>query len=183
MPDPISTKKQDLDELLPAVYQELRLLARHYLALERRGHTLRATALVHEAYVRLARSDGTWKNPAALCAAATHAMRRILVDHARARRRQKRGCGTPNISIDEGIQLAAGSPVDLLELDEALERLAQHDPRKSKVIELLFFAGLTYDECATALEMSTATLHRELRMAKAWLCKELSPVVTSRAWQ
>jgi RNA polymerase sigma-70 factor, ECF subfamily len=110
-------------------------------------------------------------------------MRRILVDHARARRRQKRGCGNQNISIEEGIQLTAGSPVDLLELDDALERLAQHDPRKSKVIELLFFGGLTYDECAAALQMSTATLHRELRMAKAWLCKELSPVITSRAAQ
>lgn len=173
--DEISTSTRGLNDLAPAVYQELRSLARRYLARERPDHTLQATALVHEAYVRLARTDSAWQSSRALCGSAAHAMRHILVDHARARRRQKRGSGVPVISLD-GIPTPAGSAPDLLELDEALRRLERHDPRKGRVIELLFFGGLTYDECAAVLDVSPATLHRELRMAKAWLYKELSPI-------
>jgi RNA polymerase sigma factor (TIGR02999 family) len=183
MPDQNSTRKQRLDELIPAVYDELRRRARRYLAVERRSHTLRATALVHEAYVRLAGAEGTWQNQSAFCAAAAHAMRRILVDYARTRGRQKRGCGAPDLSLDEGIERAGNTPFGLIELDDALQRLAQHDPRKSKIVELLFFGGLTYDECAAAVEVSPATLHRELRMAKAWLAQELNPVAADRADQ
>ncbi len=150
-------------------------MARRYVALERRGNTLQATALVHEAYVRLARTECKLQNAQTFVMSAVQVMRHILVDHARARRRQKRGCGEPNISVD-GLQVASESSPEILELDEALQHLANCDPRKSSVIELLFFGGLTYNECAGVLEISTATLHRELRLAKAWLCRELKPV-------
>jgi RNA polymerase sigma factor (TIGR02999 family) len=141
---------------------------------------LRATALVHEAYLRLAGASGVWQSRQAFCAAVAHAMRRILVDHARSRRRQKRGCGIAPMTLDEATWLTQESPPDLVDLDEVLDRLAQIDSRKSRIIELLFFAGLTYDECAAAINLSPATLYRELRLAKAWLCHELSRVPSRR---
>jgi RNA polymerase sigma factor (TIGR02999 family) len=169
---PQCNAKPTVDDLIPAVYQDLRRLAARFLSLERPGHTLRATALVHEAYLRLAGAQGEWRNRAAFCAAAAHAMRRVLVDYARGRSRQKRGCGAIKVSIDEAAQVL-GDPPNLLELDEVLERLAGIDFRKSRIIELLFFGGLTYEECADVLAISPATLHRELRLAKAWLYQEL----------
>ena len=169
-----SGNKHAVDELIPLVYDQLRRLASHCLAGERPGHTLRATALVHEAYLRLAGSGTEWQDRVQFYAVAAKVMRHILVDHARANTRQKRGGGAEKVSLDEAIMVGADTSLDLLDLDEALERLAANDPRKSQVIELLFFGGLTYEESAAALNISEATLHRELKMAKAWLHRELT---------
>ena len=166
--------KQALDQLMPLVYDQLRLLAARCLASERPGHTLRATALVNEAYLRLADSDLTFNDRVHFYAVAARLLRHILVDHARAENRQKRGAGAERLSLDEAVMVGPAAPEGLLELDEALGRLAAHDQRKSDVIELLFFGGLTYEETAAALEISPATVHRELRMAKAWLHRELA---------
>ena len=172
--DAITGAGKHADDLMPAVYDELRRLASRYLRSERPGHTLRPTALVHEAYLRLASAEGPWRDRGAFCAAAAQAMRRILVDYARSRNRQKRGGGGPFISLDEAIGVHEETAPDLLELDEALTRLALQDERKARIVELLFFGGLTYEECAEALGISTATLDRDLRLAKAWLWRELS---------
>ncbi len=169
--------KQTTDELMPLVYDELRRLAQRYLLDERPGHTLRPTALVHETYLRLAGGDANWDDRRKFFAAAARAMRHILIDHARAHARQKRGGGAQIVSLDEaGLVLEGKNGPDLLELDEVLQRLAQQDPRKSQIIELLFFGGLTYDECAATLDISPVTLYRELKMAKAWIYKELANV-------
>ena len=135
---------------------------------------LRATALVHEAYVKLAGVDVEWRDRVQFYAVAAKAMRHILVDHARAQGRQKRGGGAEKLPLDEAIMVGAQNSSELIELDDALERLAKLDPRKSQVIELLFFGGLTYEESSAALGISEATLHRELKMAKAWLHRELT---------
>ena len=165
--------KEALDELMPLVYDQLRKLASRCLASERPGHTLRATALVNEAYLRLVDSGMDFNDRVHFFAVAARLLRQILVDHARTHNRQKRGGGVQNLTLDEAILVAHGQP-GLLELDEALQRLAANDPRKSEVVELLYFGGLTYDEAAAALGISTATVHRELRMAKAWLHAELA---------
>jgi len=165
--------KEALDELMPLVYDQLRKLASRCLASERPGHTLRATALVNEAYLRLVDSGMDFNDRVHFFAVAARLLRQILVDHARTHNRQKRGGGVQNLTLDEAILVAQGQP-GLLELDEALQRLAANDPRKSEVVELLYFGGLTYDEAAAALGISAATVHRELRMAKAWLHTELA---------
>ena len=167
--------KQAVDELIPLVYEQLRRLASHCLLSERPGHTLRATALVHEAYLRLAGSETDWQDRVQFYAVAARTMRRILVDHARGRGRQKRGSGAEQVPLDEAIVVGGDSPLDLLDLDDALEKLAEVDPRKSQLIELLFFGGLTCEESAAALNISPATLHRDLKMAKAWLYRALTP--------
>ncbi len=166
--------KDALDELIPVVYEQLRKLASNCLRAERPDHTLRATALVHEAYLRLVGTDVAWESRVHFYAVSARLLRRILVDHARTRNRQKRGAGAERIALDEAILVGPDSDAGILEIDEALQRLAKYDARKSQVIELLFFGGLTYDETATALSISPATVHRELAMAKAWLHKELS---------
>lgn len=166
--------KEAVDQLIPLVYDQLRKLASRCLLAERPGHTLRATALVHEAYLRLAGSDAEWKDRVQFYAVAARVMRHILVDHARSHRRQKRGGGAEKVSLDEAIMVGEESSLDLLELDQALQKLSALDERKSQVIELLFFGGLTYDESAAALNISPATLHRELKLAKAWLYRELA---------
>lgn len=165
--------KHAFDDLMPIVYNQLRKLASHCLASERPGHTLRATALVHEAYLKLVAGDAEFQDRVHFYAIAARVMRRILVDHARAHGRQKRGGDAERIPFDEAVMVGGGNPADLLDLDQALEKLSQLDPRKSEIIELLFFGGLTYDESAAALDISPATLHRELKMAKAWLFREL----------
>jgi len=166
--------KAALDELMPIVYQQLRKLASICLRSERPDHTLAATALVHEAYLRLVDADVAWQDRVHFFAVSARLLRRILVDHAKANKRQKRGGGAEMIPLDEAIQIGAQIAGGIVELDVALQRLAQHDQRKSEIIELLCFGGLTYDEAAAALKISPATVHRELTMGKAWLHRELT---------
>lgn len=163
------------DELLPLVYDELRVLARRTLRGEAEGHTLRTTALVHEAYVRLVGADVDWQGSGHFMRVAARAMRRVLVDHARKRMSKKRGSGASPVSLDtlEGILPVDAPPKELLDLDEALERLFTLDERKGRAVELHYFGGLSYDEVGEALDVSPATVHRDLRMARAWLYKEL----------
>jgi RNA polymerase sigma factor (TIGR02999 family) len=165
--------KDALDQLMPLVYDQLRKLASRCLASERPGHTLRATALVHEAYLRLADSGLDFNDRVHFYAVAARVLRRILVDHARSQNRQIRGGGARKLTLDEAILVSPEQP-GLVDLDDALQRLAANDRRKSEVVELLYFGGLTYDETAAALGISAATVHRELKMAKAWLFSELA---------
>ncbi len=165
---------QALDQLMPIVYDELRRLAARCLQAERPGHTLPATALVHEAYLRLMDADIGWQDRAHFYAVAARVVRRILVEYARAHSRQKRGGGEIAVPLDEAVVVGPEASSTVLELDEALRRLAAIDERKSDIIQLLFFGGLTYDETATALSISPATVHRELKLAKAWLSRELA---------
>ena len=166
--------KEALDELMPIVYQQLRKLASISLRSERPDHTLRATALVHEAYIRLVDVDVVWQDRVHFFAVSARLLRRILVDHAKASKRQKRGGGAETISLDEAVMIGPQITGGIVEMDAALQRLAAHDRRKSDIIELLCFGGLTYDEAAAALKISPATVHRELKMAKAWLHRELT---------
>lgn len=163
-----------LDELTPLVYQELRRLAERYMRGEAVGHTLQATALVHEAYLRLVDSEQPWKNRAHFLGVAAQMMRRILVDHARARGSQKRGGDLSRVNLDEATIVTQDNDEVVLGLDDALTKLSKFDERKSRLIELRFFGGLTYEETAEVLSISTTTLDRELRMAKAWLKQELA---------
>ena len=169
-----SGNKAALDELMPLVYEQLRKLASICLSSERPDHTLRATALVHEAYLRLVNADVAWEDRIHFFAVSAVLLRRILVDHARAHHRQKRGGGVEMISLDEAVMIGPDKAGEIVALDEALQRLAAHDQRKSEIVELLSFGGLTYDEAAAALTISPATVHREFRMAKAWLHRELT---------
>jgi RNA polymerase sigma factor (TIGR02999 family) len=166
--------KEALDALMPLVYQQLRKVASRCLRDERPDHTLRATALVNEAYLRLVDAEVDWQDRVHFFAIAARLLRRILVDHAKARNSQKRGVAFDRIPLDEALMVGPDAPSELIELDEAMKRLADHDQRKSEVVELLFFGGLTYDETAAALNISAATVHRELVMAKAWLHRELA---------
>lgn len=166
--------KEALDQLMPLVYDQLRTLAARCLSAERPEHTLRATALVNEAYLRLVDADLTLNDRVHFYAVAARLLRHILVDHAKSLHRAKRGGGAPKLSLDEALVVGQAAPAGILDLDEALQRLAAHDSRKAEVVELLFFGGLTYDEAAAMLNISPATVHRELRMAKAWLHRELT---------
>jgi RNA polymerase sigma factor (TIGR02999 family) len=171
--------KQAFDELIPLVYDQLRKLAANCLVSERPGHTLAATALVHEAYVRLVDSDIAFQDRVHFYAVAARVMRRILVDHARASHRQKRGSGAEKVPLDEAFMVGRDAPAALMELDDVLQRLEAQDARKGQVIEMLFFGGMTYEETAAALSLSPATVHRELRMAKAWLHREMTQSASS----
>jgi len=166
--------KEALDELMPLVYAQLHKLATNCLRGERPGHTLRATALVHEAYLRLVDADVAWQDRVHFYAVAARLLRRILVDHARTQHREKRGGGVDKVSLDEAVMIGPASDAGIVELDDALESLAKLDPRKSEIVVLLYFGGLTYDETAAAVGISAATVHRELTLAKAWLYRELS---------
>ncbi len=162
------------DTSLTAVYNELRRLATYQLGAERRGHSLQATALVHEAYLRLAgQEQSQWQDRRQFIAVAAEMMRRVLVDHARARLRLKRGSGMANVSLSEAMELAGGREVEVLDLDRALTRLAEVDPRKSRLVELRYFGGLTMEECAVVLGASTPTLERDWRFSRAFLRREL----------
>lgn len=162
------------DALIPVVYDELRRLARHFLASQRSAHTLQSTALVHEAYLRLAgREDVHWENRAHFFAVAAQLMRRILVDHARKRNAAKRGAHNLTLSVEESVALPAQREVDLVVLDEALNTLAALDQRQSRIVELRFFGGLTIKDTSRVLEMSPATVKREWATARAWLCAEM----------
>jgi RNA polymerase sigma factor (TIGR02999 family) len=167
-------ERDALDRLIPLVYDELRRLAGRAMRHERTDHTLQTTALLHEAYLRMLGADVEWEDRAHFYAVAAQTMRRILVDHARARGRNKRGGGDVRIPLEESVAAAPSRSADVIALDEALSRLSSLDERKAKAVELHYFGGLTYDEIARVLGVSAATVDRELRLAKAWLYKELS---------
>ena len=159
---------------MPIVYEELRRLAHHYMRGEREGHTLQTTALVNEVYLRLAGIDGLrWRDRAHFFALAATLMRRVLVDYARQRGREKRGAGVSRRSRSTRTPLRRAAAVDVVALDGALERLAAADPQQSRVVELRFFAGLSVEETAEALGISPATVKRDWATAKLWLYNEL----------
>ena len=160
---------------MPLVYEQLRMQARNYLARERGDHTLQPTALVHEAYLRLAdETQLSWKDRAHFYGIAARVMRRILVDHARVHNAAKRGGLQQKLSLDAVPEMSAGD-VDLVELDGALEKFAEDYPRKSEVVELKFFGGLDAKEISEVLQVSEKTVLRDWNFAKLWLCRELSP--------
>jgi RNA polymerase sigma factor (TIGR02999 family) len=164
-----------LDQLLPLVNDELRRLARNYLRRESPGHTLQPTALVNEAYLRLIdQRQVQWQNRAHFFGIAAQLMRRILVDHARRHAYAKRGGGALQVSFDEGMAVTEAKAVELLAVNEALEKLTKLDARKGRIVELRFFGGLTLDETAEMLGISSPTVQREWRAAKAWLHRILS---------
>jgi RNA polymerase sigma-70 factor (ECF subfamily) len=166
--------KQALDRLAPLVYRELRRIAGRMMAAERPNHTLQATALVNEAYVRLVDTQQvSWQDRAHFFALCARAMREILIDHARARGSAKRGGDQIAIELDEALAAAPSPEANLLELDDALKRLAEIDPRKSQVVELRFFGGLNLEETAEALKVSTKTVQRDWDLARGWLYREL----------
>ena len=163
------------DKLVPLVYQELRALAQRYMRRERSDHTLQATALVNEAYVRLIDVNRIkWQNRTHFLAVAAQTMRRILVDFARQRRRQKRGGDAVRVTIDDAMEIAQENSTDLVALSDALSALATFDQRMSQVVELRFFGGLSVQETAQVLNVSPETVNRDWKTAKAWLLRELS---------
>ena len=163
-----------LNNLLPLVHSNLHQLANKYMRRENPGHTLQATALVNEAFIKLIDADVSWQNRAHFMALAARTMRRILVDYARQKHRDKRGGDMVEITLYETrIGDNSQNDPDVLAIEEALEQLEQVDMRKAQVIELSFYGGMTYNEIAEALDISAATVDRELRFAKAWLFREL----------
>ena len=164
-----------LENLIPLVQPELHRLAHHYMSRESIGHTLQTTALLNEAYLRLVDDPArTWQNRTHFIAVAAQLMRRIMVDHARERRALKRGGGALQVSLDDVALVTETRSEELLALDEALERLATLDPRKTQIVELRYFGGLTVEETARFLQLSQRMVEREWMMAKAWLYRELS---------
>jgi RNA polymerase sigma factor (TIGR02999 family) len=166
--------QEALNQLLPLVYDELRRLADRYLHRERADHTLQATALVHEAYLRLIDQRVSWANRAHFFGVAAEMMRRILIDHARSRQAVKRGCAGIKLSLDDVLEITDERAADLIALDEALKALAEFDAQKARIVELRFFGGLSIEETASVLGLGTATITRQWRLAKAWLYHELS---------
>ena len=166
---------QALEKLVPLVYTELHRLARHYMANERAGHTLQTSALVNEAYLRLVNfKNVTWKNRAHFFGVSAGLMRRILVDFARSRRSLKRGGEVLTVSLEEGSIAFPSAGADLVALDDALKSLAAMDPRRSRVVELRFFGGLSAQETAEVLKVSAETVLHDWKLAKVWLLRELS---------
>ena len=164
-----------LGRLIPLVQRELHQIARRCMAGERAEHGLQPTALVNEAYLRLLKDDpARWQNRAHFCAIAAHSMRQILIERARARGALKRGGAQPRVTLDEGLIAGADRSVDLVALDEALERLETIDPEQARLVELRFFGGLTIEETAEAMDISPATVKRHWTVARAWLARELA---------
>ncbi len=162
--------KDAVDSLLPLVYQELRRLAQHQLKQERSGHTINATALVHEAYLKLIdQKDAAWQNRAHFMAIAAQAMRRILIDYARRRLAEKRGGSIAVITYDEELHAREARAEELIAIDEALEQLRRQNERQAQIVEFQFFGGLTQDEIAEVLKISVPTVRRDWRTARAWL--------------
>ncbi len=164
---------QALDRLTPLVYDELRRLARGYMRAERGNHTLQATAVVHEAFMRLIHANITPQDRAHFFALASRLMRHVLVDHAKSRSRVKRNAGAGEVAAAENGGNMPPMDFDVVALDEALESLVQMEPRLAQVIELHYFGGLTYDQIAAAVGASAATVHRDIRLARAWLLTEI----------
>ena len=164
---------QALDRLTPLVYDELRRLARNYMRAERGSHTLQATAVVHEAFVRLIQANVALQDRCHFFALASRLMRRVLVDHAKSRSRLKRNAGIRDVVAHDTGETAALADFDVVALDDALEGLQQMEPRLAQVIELHYFGGLTYDQIAASLGTSPATVHRDIRLARAWLLNEI----------
>ena len=163
-----------VDRLLPVVYDELRALAQRFLRREKRNHTLQPTALVHEAYLRLIdQREAKWQDRAHFCAIAAQAIRRVLIDHARARKRQKRGGDRVRVTLSAATPIFVGKDTDLLALDEALERLAETEPLGARIVEMRFFGELTVEEVAEVLDMSDRSVRRHWKYAKAWLFREI----------
>jgi len=187
-PEPVSTHEltrllktwragddRALEQLMPIVYSELHRLAGRYMAAEQSGHTLQTTALVHEVYLRLVDVKSVdWQNRAHFYAICARLMRRILIDFARSRNYQKRGGKFAHIELEEAATVSADARSELLAVDEALKQLAAIDTRKSEVVEMRFFGGLTVEETAAALQVSPETVMRDWKLAKAWLLRELS---------
>jgi RNA polymerase sigma factor (TIGR02999 family) len=167
---------QALDRLTPLVYDELRRLARGYMRAERGSHTLQATAVVHEAFLRLIQANVPMQDRTHFFALASRLMRRVLVDHAKSRSRVKRNAGVRDLAAEEQEQESPPLDIDVIELDDALESLLQLEPRLAQVIELHYFGGMTYEEIGAALGASAATVHRDLRLAKAWLLNEIGGI-------
>ena len=161
------------DELIPIVYDALRRIARHYLRGERAGHTLQTTALINEAYLKLVEQSVPWQSREHFFGIAARLMRQILVDYARARQRLKRGGDLQQISLTSNAEIIDGQAADLLALNEALETLAEVDPQRSQIVELRFFGGLTIEETAHVMGISTPSVERGWRAARAWLQTEL----------
>lgn len=171
----MASDKETLDKLMPVVYDELRRQAARYLRREHAGHTLQTTALIHEAYVRLVDQHNVrWQNRAQFFGMAAQMMRRILVDHARTKKRAKRGGSDIKVSLADATIPVEEQNLDVVALDEALNRLAEIDEQQSRVVELRFFSGLTVEETAEVMHISPATVKRDWSMAKAWLHRELS---------
>lgn len=169
-------KHEALEVLIPVVYDELRRQAHYYLRRERRGHTLQTTGLIHEAYLKLINQKNVqFESRTHFFAISANLMRQILVDHAKAKQRLKRGGIKSDLPLDESIKVAADEKdIDLIELDEALQRLAKVDMRQVRIVELKFFGGLTIEETADVLEISATTVKREWKIARAWLYHELT---------
>jgi RNA polymerase sigma-70 factor (ECF subfamily) len=162
-----------LDRLTPLVYEELRKLARSYMRAERGSHTLQATAVVHEAFMRLVQANVALQDRAHFFALASRLMRHVLVDHAKSRARVKRVPALRDLDADAEIDSSPRLDVDIIALDEALENLLNFEPRLARVVELHYFGGMTYDEIAATVGASTATVHRDIRLARAWLLDEI----------
>lgn len=163
------------DDVAPLVYNELRRLAHSYMTRERPDHTLQTTALVNEAYLHLAgQTNPQWQNRNHFFAAAARMMRHILVNYAKSRNAQKRGAGAQKLELDDAAMVSETQASEIVALNEALQELAQLDPRKAQVVELKYFGGLTYEEIAEVLDISFVTVRRDWEFAKAWLHKELS---------
>ena len=170
-----------LEKLTPLVYKELHRLARRYMGRERTDHTLQATALVNEAYLKLVDcSRVRWQNRAHFLAISAQLMRRVLVDMARSRNYQKRGSGEEKLSLDEALTVAEKQRPDLVSLDDALSALAVFDPRKCQVVELRFFGGLSAEETAEVLKVSPDTVLRDWKLAKVWLLREMKKAVKNK---
>lgn len=173
--------KSGLDRLMPCVYAELRKLAGHYLRQERPGHTLQATALVHEAYFRLVDQEmPDCKGRAHFLGVAAHVMREILIDHARSRGAAKRGAGQPVFSLDEFMDAPIERPAAMVMVDDAIQALESYDARKARLIEMRFFGGMTAEESAEVLELPVEKIRGELRIAQAWLRRELDRTSLSK---
>jgi RNA polymerase sigma factor (TIGR02999 family) len=167
--------KSALEELMPLVYGELRRLAAAYLRRERPNHTLQSTALVHEAFMKLVNQQEVhWQSRAHFFAIAAQMIRRILVDYARSQHAEKRGSGAVKLELDAALAVPLKTDVDLVMLNDALDRLAELDPRQSRIVELRFFAGLSIEETAEVMQLSPATIKREWTSARAWLFREIS---------
>ena len=170
-----SGKREAADKLMPLVYPELRRIAKKYLSKERPDHTLQSTALVHEAYLRLVdQNEVNWKDRAHFFSLATQIMRHILVDHARARAADKRGGPAAKLPLEDVRLVPEERSMDLVALDDALQELAKIDPRKGQVVELRFFGGLSVEEIAEVLQVSTKTVARDWNFAKLWLYREVA---------